>query len=277
VGDLEAVSGGGGAAISLMLVSTDTAKTAGISLLMAGILLALLAVPVLPAKAENPVLHPVARTGTYHERFMTLNERVQANQGNVDLIFVGDSITQRWESVGRKVWNSYYGDRKALNLGIRGDRIQHVLWRLDNGNLDGIQPKVAVVMIGTNNSGHDTVSDIAEGVRAVVDEIQQKVPGIKILLLDIFPRGKRFNATRGNMLQVNQTVRKLHDGKKVIYLPIGHHFLEDDGSISSLIMPDYLHPSPLGYEIWAAQTEPALAALLGDTPKSPDSIKWFGA
>jgi hypothetical protein len=86
-------------------------------------------------EVDNSVLSPVAPIGEHYERYLRLNAAVQARQGNVDLIFIGDSITQHWETTGRMVWNKYYGDRNALNLGIAGDRIQHVLWRLDNGSL----------------------------------------------------------------------------------------------------------------------------------------------
>lgn len=225
----------------------------------------------MPAASAQSVTDPEKRTGAFYDRHQAINKKVMANQNNVDLIFVGDSITQGWEVSGRMVWDGYYGDRKALNLGVRGDRTQHVLWRLDNGNLKGIQPKVAVVMIGTNNVETNTVSEVVDGVIAVVKKLQAKVPGIKIILLDIFPRGQSFNNSRGNILQVNQTVRKLHDGENIIYLPVGHFFLESDGTISRFIMPDFVHLSPIGYEIWATHMESTLAVLLGDSPGSRSS------
>lgn len=224
---------------------------------------------------SHSAVTPVPREGRPHERYLSIQEKVRANQGKVELVFVGDSITQGWEGNGREVWREYYGDRKALNLGIGGDRTQHVLWRLENGHLDGIQPRVAVVMIGTNNSGENrnSAGEIVDGVTAVVEKLRAKVPGLKILLLDIFPRGAHFNDQRGQILQVNQTVRKLHDGDHVHYLAIGHHFLEPDGSISKDIMPDYLHLSKKGYEIWAARIEPTLARLLGETPKTQHALQ----
>ena len=199
------------------------------------------------------------RQGGWMRRHESFNERVR--QGGVDLIFVGDSITQGWEGRGRDVWAKYYGSRRAVNLGIGGDRTQHVLWRLDHGNVDGISPKAAVVMIGTNNSGGNG-NEIVDGVTAVVETLRAKLPETKILLLAIFPRGERFNERRGKILQVNQTIQKLDDGEFVFYLDFGHSFLEKDGSLSREIMPDFLHLSPKGYEIWASSIEAALAGLL---------------
>ena len=210
-----------------------------------------------------------------HEQF---NKNVQANQGNIDLIFVGDSITQGWEGRGKLVWEKYYGHRKALNLGIGGDRTQHVLWRLDNGNITGIQPKAAVVMIGTNNSGNDrnNAGEIVDGVEAIVKKLRTKLPQTKILLLAIFPRGENFNDQRGKILQVNQTFHKLHDGKNVHFLDIGHRFIDKDGVIPRAIMPDFLHFSTAGYGVWAKAIETKLATLLGDSPVKVPNAKVHG-
>jgi beta-glucosidase len=195
------------------------------------------------------------------ERHESFNERVR--QGNADLIFVGDSITQGWEGAGKEVWARYYGSRNAVNLGIGGDRTEHVLWRFDHGNLDGIAPRAAVVMIGTNNSGQrSTAAEIVDGVTAVIETLRAKLPETRVLLLGIFPRGEHFNDQRGQILQVNQAIRKLADGERVHYLDIGHQFLERDGALSREIMPDFLHLSPRGYEIWASSIEPSLGTLL---------------
>ena len=201
----------------------------------------------------------------WQARYKAMNARIA--QGNVDLLFIGDSITQAWERNGKAVWDEYYGSRNAVNLGISGDRTQHVLWRLDNGNIDGINPKAAVIMIGTNNSnGKDnSVAEIADGIRAIVAKLGSKLPGVEILLLDIFPRGANTNPQRGKILQVNQIVRKIADGDaKVHYLAIGPHFVEDDGTIPKDIMPDSLHLSPAGYQIWADAMEGTLRELMGE-------------
>lgn len=241
-----------------------------------------------PATGHSATV-PAERDGGARQRFEMLNQRVAAAgaAGRLDLLFVGDSITQGWENEGKAVWARFYGGdgsgapdssggdapgavrRRALNIGIGGDRTQHVLWRLDHGNIDGIAPRVAVVMIGTNNSnGEDnSVAEIADGVRAVVSKLRQKLPATKIILLDIFPRGQQPNPQRGKICQVNQVIARLHDGRDVFFAPIGHHFLADDGSLSPEIMPDSLHLSPRGYEIWAQALEPHLKALLSDSAR----------
>jgi beta-glucosidase len=221
------------------------------------------------SSAETPAhsaVTPAPREGGWMNRHESFNQKVQANQGNIDLVFIGDSITQGWEGRGKMVWETYYGHRKALNLGIGGDRTQHVLWRLDHGNMDGIQPKVAVVMIGTNNSGDDrnTANEMVDGVTAVVEKLRAKSPDTKILLLAIFPRGETFNDQRGKILQVNQAIRKLQDNKHVFFLDIGHRFMDKNGVIPKAIMPDFLHFSTAGYGVWAQAIESKLASLLGD-------------
>lgn len=214
----------------------------------------------------HSAITPVDReAGWWQARHEAMNTRVA--QGNVDLIFIGDSITQGWEGSGKAVWDEYYAARNAVNLGISGDRTQHVLWRLDHGNIDGISPKAAVIMIGTNNSnGQDnTVTEIADGIRAIVTRLRTQLPEMQILLLDIFPRGADTNPQRGKILQVNQLARKVADrDEKVHYLAIGHHFVKDDGTISKAVMPDSLHLSPAGYQIWANAIEGKLRALLDE-------------
>jgi beta-glucosidase len=184
------------------------------------------------------------------------------------VIFIGDSITQGWEGAGKEVWERYYAPRQGLNLGIGGDRTQHVLWRLDHGNLEGLRPKAAVVMIGTNNSnGEDnTVEQIADGVRAIVQKLRTRLPGTKVILVAIFPRAENPGPQRGKLLQVNQLLQRLGDNRDVFYVDFGYKFLNDQGLIPHELMPDYLHLSPAGYAIWAESIEGLLAHLLGDTP-----------
>jgi len=202
----------------------------------------------------------------WKERHDLINKRVAEAAEKAQVAFIGDSITQGWEGEGKEVWARYYSPRNAVNLGIGGDRTQHVLWRLDNGNLDGIKPKAAVVMIGTNNSnGEDnTPGQIADGVAAIVQTLRHRLPGTKILLLGIFPRGENFNPQRGKLAQINQVLQKLDDGKDVFYMDIGYRFLNSDGILPAEIMPDYLHKPKTGYEIWAQAIEPKLAQLMGE-------------
>lgn len=200
----------------------------------------------------------------WQRRQQKINDR--ANQGDVELIFIGDSITQGWEGdPGKAVWEKFYGSRKAMNAGIGGDRTQHVLWRLDNGNVEGIQPKLAVVMIGTNNSGTDTSDDIAAGITTIVQRLRKKLPSAKVLLLGIFPRGPNADdAKRQVNVAANKIIESLDDGKSVFYLDISEKFLSDDGKLDAEIMPDLLHLSKRGYEIWAESIEPKVAELLGE-------------
>jgi beta-glucosidase len=221
---------------------------------------------VVAVLADHSAITPAPRDSNWKVRADLLNTRVKEKQ-DAELLFIGDSITQGWEGqAAKEVWEKHYGKRKAVNLGIGGDRTQHVLWRLQNGNLEGIKPKVAVVMIGTNNSnGEDnTPGQIVDGVTAIVKELQKRTPQTKILLLGIFPRSENYSAQRGKLTQINQVLQKLDDGKNVTYLDIGHRFLEADGTLSAEVMPDYLHLSKKGYEIWAEAIEPTLAKLLGN-------------
>ena len=216
---------------------------------------------------------PEAREGWHAQRHQQINDVVAKNAGDVDIVFVGDSITQSWESAGADVWKKFYGTRKAVNLGISGDRTEHVLWRLDNGNLKGIAPRVAVVMIGTNNIGHGTheTSEVLAGVRRVVERIHEISPSTRVLLLDIFPRGPEFNVARGRIMQINQALSRMDDSDSVVFLPIGKDFIEDDGTISTSIMPDALHLSPAGYKRWAVAIEPTLSRMLAAPPLKPST------
>jgi lysophospholipase L1-like esterase len=222
------------------------------------------AVATSTAARINTAIVPVSRTGSSTNRQSLVLRRARENPGNYDLVFIGDSITQGWEGAGTNVWRNYYGKRKCLNLGVSGDQTQHVLWRFEQGQLEGLKPKVAVVMIGTNNSGNDRNSEeeILAGVKAVVAQIRQRLPGTKILLLGIFPRGQTFNTQRGKLLQVNQALAKLDDGGMIRFLDFGSKLIEPDGTLAKAIMPDALHLSGRGYEIWAEAIQPLLKKML---------------
>ncbi|MBM3876388.1 MAG: GDSL family lipase [Verrucomicrobia bacterium] len=177
------------------------------------------------------------------------------------MVFLGDSITAGWG--GQKaIWDAAFGKYKPANFGIGGDRTQHVLWRIQNGELDGITPKAAVLMIGTNNSGSDSAEGIAKGITAIVKHLRSKTPHTRILLLAVFPRGPMPNPTRDKLKQVNDTIARLDDGKSVFYLDIGAKFLEPDGTLTKEVMPDFLHLSAKGYQIWADAIGPKLAELV---------------
>ena len=181
-----------------------------------------------------------------------------------DLVFIGDSITDGWRGGGKKVWDEAFGPLKPLNLGIGGDRTQHVLWRLQNGELDGYEAKLAVIMIGTNNGG-DSKEDVAEGITAIVKEVQKHQPKAKVLLLGIFPRGAKANdGGRAKNNQVNEIVAKLDDGGKTVkYMDIADKFLDAKKDLPKDIMPDALHPNAKGYQIWADATLPTIKEMMG--------------
>lgn len=218
---------------------------------------------LLAHSANEPVPRGDQGWRTRHE---LLNRRAAEAGDKAQVIFIGDSITQGWEGAGKDVWEQYYAKRNTVNLGIGGDRTQHVLWRLDNGNLDGLKPKAAVVMIGTNNSnGEDnTPGQIVEGVTAIVKKLREKLPDTKVLLVAIFPRSENFTAQRGKILQVNQVLRRLADDKNVFWIDFGHQFVNSDGLIPADLMPDYLHLTKAGYALWAEELEGKLSSILGD-------------
>ena len=219
-----------------------------------------------PVVHQNTAIIPVPRTGSITNRQSLVLQRAKEASGTYDIEFIGDSITQGWEGGGKNVWQEFYGKRKVINFGVSGDRTQHVLWRFENGQLDGVKAKVAVVMIGTNNSNKEdnTEADILEGVTAIVNQIRTRQPDTKILLLAIFPRGKTFSPQRGKILQVNEALAKLDDGSHIFYLDLGPQFIENDGSIAPGMMKDALHPGEAGYKVWATAMEPKLKQLLGE-------------
>lgn len=210
--------------------------------------------------ADNPAATPAIRNTwlDQHQKYNAI-----AAKGNVDLLFMGDSITWGWQTRGKAVWNEYYGQLKAANFGIGGDRTENVLWRLQNGNLDGISPKVVVLLIGTNNTGRDTPGQIVGGVTAVVREINQRSPGSRVLLMGIFPRDERPGTNaRNKITEINRQITRLADGKQVFFVDIGAKLLQPDATISRSLMPDFLHPDEAGYRIWAESIAPKLHVLL---------------
>jgi lysophospholipase L1-like esterase len=192
-----------------------------------------------------------------HEGFIEI-----AKKGGVDFLLLGDSITDGWRVGGKKVYDASFEEFKPANFGIGGDRTQHVLWRLQNGELDGITPKLCMLMIGTNNS-RDPADDVAAGITAIVKEIQKKSPMTKVLLLGIFPRGEKPNPGREKNDKVNTIVAKLDDGGKAVkYLDIGAKFMNEDKTLSKEIMPDFLHLTEKGYQIWADAVLPTVKELM---------------
>jgi len=189
-----------------------------------------------------------------------------AKQGETDVLFLGDSITDFWRNedgpfAGKQVFDEHFGDWKVANFGIAGDTTQGVLYRLAHGEGEGFQPKVVMLMIGTNNTSANTAAEIAEGIGAVVLELQQRFAQTKILLLGIFPRGAAGDPVRGQIKEINHIISNLDDGDRVHYLEIGDIFLNEAGAIPTEIMVDALHPSARGYELWAKAVHDKLDAL----------------
>jgi lysophospholipase L1-like esterase len=238
------------------------------------------------SKKENSATKPAPRDKGWekrHETFVGI-----AKRGNVDLLFLGDSITDAWGGEGHgmggghKIFTSKFVPMKAANFGIGGDRTQHVIWRLQNGELDGIKPKVVQLMIGTNNSNgtDNTAEEIADGVKGIIDEIKKKSPSTKVLLLAVFPRntGKDDAAKKiqkDKIDKVNSIISKLDDGgKSVKFLDIGSKFKDASGALPKEIMPDQLHLSEKGYEIWANAVEGVITSMLkGDQTKAAEPTK----
>ncbi len=200
-----------------------------------------------------------------HESFLA-----RGKSGPIGLLFLGDSITDNW-SRAPQIFEKYYGGFQPANFGIGGDTTQNVIWRIENGELDGIHPKVVVLMIGTNNSASNTAGEIAAADAKIIRMIQARIPGTKILLLAIFPRGprKNTNGTPDNYVlrmsvigPVNEQLARLDDGKNVRYLDIGPKFFGADGKIPDAIMGDHLHPTVAGYQIWADAMQPLLDEML---------------
>jgi lysophospholipase L1-like esterase len=190
-----------------------------------------------------------------------------AAAGDIDVLFTGDSITDFWRNpegafAGKPVFDKYWGDLKVANFGIAGDTTQGLLYRLQNGEGQGFSPKAVMLMIGTNNTRANSPAEIAEGIGAIVLELQKDFPQAKILLLGIFPRSTPVDPVRAQIAEINSIIAKLDDGDKVHYLDIGKVFLDANGNIPLDVMSDGLHPTTKGYELWAAAVKEPLAALL---------------
>lgn len=235
------------------------------------LLLWLAALSPLVAFAENTALMPVPRD--FPTNWMSRHEAyvAEAKKGGIDLLFLGDSITDgwRWGNGGSKIWPQLYAPRRAANFGIGYDRIQNVLWRVENGELENIHPKVVVLLIGTNNSGNEDngqprnlTPEIIEGISNLVRQIQARLPETKILLLGLFPRGEKNDPIREQVKAVNAGLAPLADGGKVKYLDLEDKFLAPDGTLSRDLFPDLLHPNTKGYQIWADAMEPTLSEML---------------
>jgi len=193
-------------------------------------------------------------------------EKLALKSTNPELVFIGDSITHNWEKDGAAVFAEEYAKYRTLDLGFGGDHTENVLWRLQHGEIDGLKPKLIVVMIGTNNTGdrqEDPVTT-AEGIHAILDEIRTRTPAARVLLLAVFPRDEKPDSRLRRINEgVNSLIAKFSDNANIHFLNLNSSFLQPDGTLTREVMPDLLHPNENGYRIWARAMGPKLHELLG--------------
>lgn len=239
--------------------------------------LALLTLPLFAAPADQPVERKDPNSRTAHEQLLA-----KARQGNIDLYFLGDSITRRWGCSDAASadflanWKQNFFGWNAGDFGWGGDTLQNILWRIQNGELDGVNPKVIVLLAGTNNIGNRPppnpdalAADITKGLEAILHTCQQKAPNATIILTAIFPRNDNM-AAMPVIKQVNANLAKLADGKKVRFLNVNDQLADADGKLHEGMMnaADKLHPALKGYQVWADGLKPILTELLGPPAKT---------
>jgi beta-glucosidase len=226
--------------------------------------------------STNPACIPLQRVDWAQSYHTAMLKREPYQTAKV--IFLGDSITMMWRSQsgyegGTPVWDKYYAPLPAANLGISGDRTDHILWRItEGGDLDGVKPQVLILLIGINNllQRQDTPQQTAEGITTIVTYLKTKLPETRILLLGLFPCWEKpDNPARAWVKQTNELIKPLADGKRVWYLDIGSRFVEPDGTITKEKLRDLLHLSEKGYWIWAEAMQPYLDDLLQGTGTGP--------
>ena len=219
-----------------------------------------------PATRPDSTVVGRPQSGKMARRFLELHGQYveRARQGNVDVVFLGDSITQKWRDAP-DIWKQRFEPIKAVNFGVMGNVIQHVLWRVEHGELDGISPKVVVLLIGTNNANGKDSAPIVVGIRHLIDVIHGKCPRTKVLLLAIFPRDKAGEANQTRVInEVNPELAKLDDGSSIRFLNINDKFQNADGTLKAELFADRLHPNPAGYQVWADAMTPLLTEMLKD-------------
>ena len=225
---------------------------------------------ITPARPDSDWAQP-----WWDQRFEAKQKEVTA--GGSQVVFIGDSITHFWETTGKPQWNKYFAGApyKAMQLGFSGDRTEHLLWRIDHGEFDGYEAKAIVLLIGTNNTGHFPIeeeppSDTIIGIKAVIDRLLEKQPKARIILHPIFPRGTDLNDQgRIRNALVNREIMKLADGRRVVWCDFNSEFLLPDGSLPKEIVPDFLHPGPSGYELWANAVMPVIDRVLAAKEGEP--------
>ncbi|GAT32631.1 lysophospholiPASe L1 [Terrimicrobium sacchariphilum] len=214
--------------------------------------------PTTPPGA-TPATFPLPRF-EWLQRIIENNAKANKAPETIQLVFDGDSITDGWQGKGRRTFDERYGKIGVFDFGLSGDRTQNLLWRLYNGQVDKVRPKLVVLLIGTNNIGFgEKPEDAAAGVKAVVEEYRKRLPESVILLQAVFPRGQSpQDQARPKIDTLNREIAKLADGEKVVFLDFGEKFLNPDGSVNADLMPDFLHPNDKGYVVWADAIQPVI-------------------
>lgn len=248
------------------------------SLIICTILLAIAGIAPATAETPKPAPKPVAPPRTPESAVtpadMSRNGRQKqflerAKDKNIHLVFLGDSITDFWlcddGQHGKPVWDQFYAKHNAADFGVSGEHTEHTLGHIAGGILDGLNPKVVILMIGTNNIGHnpaDKAEWAAAGVTKIVETVHQKLPETKVLLLATFPRNGKDSPFRKSVEGINAIISKLDNGTTTRYLDLTAKFTDAAGEIPKDIMPDGLHPNTKGYQIWAEAMEPLLGEMM---------------
>jgi lysophospholipase L1-like esterase len=234
---------------------------------------ALLALVAAVAAAQTPA-DRAARRADPNSAAAHADLLAKAKAGRIDVYFEGDSIVRRWGATDYPEflanWRKNFHGWNAANFGWGADRLENILWRLENGELDGVNPKVIVFLGGTNNIGNRPpadadakVEDVTRGVRAILRLMQEKAPGATIILTAVFPRNDNV-AVMPVIDRVNANLEKLADGRRVRFLNINGKLAGPDGRLADgMMMPDKLHPAIGGYQVWADALKPIFTDLLG--------------
>jgi len=201
-----------------------------------------------PAKPDRPNEEWRMRHG---ERVADVRNHAE----KLEVLFIGDSITSGWRDIGKAFWEKEFVPLHAVNIGIAGSQTSHILWQFENGAIDGIHPRVAVLMIGVNNviaAPSQSAAEIAGGISAIVRRLREKLPNTRILLLGTFPKGKAPKTPdRRKIEESNALIAKLDDGKWIHFLEISNQLLDKDGNLNAEVSADGVHLTIIGYQIWA--------------------------
>jgi lysophospholipase L1-like esterase len=222
-----------------------------------------------PPAADQPVERTDANSRLAHQQMVK-----NLKKGRIDLYFAGDSISRRWRATDYPQflanWKKNFHGWNAANFAWGGDTIGNILWRLQNGELEGVHPKVIVLLAGTNNVGRvpasdARVADIVKGIKALLNTLRKKVPGATIIVMGILPRndGRKPTAVMASIAKINEGIAKLADGKTIRYLNINDKLADKSGNLLDGMAVDRLHLSVKGYQVWADALKPVLTELLG--------------